>query len=446
LGQRILFGAALLVILGVWPVIFQRLTQAEPDVPSRNVSMFAHPAFAATSAGGGTIADIAENAVDSVVNIATSRGQGGSGVIVSDDGIVITNNHVVAGARRISVTTAKGKEFKAKLIGADRDSDLAVLRLQGKVSGLSAMAIGDSSALRLGEIVLAIGNPLGVGQTVTMGIVSAKDRAGYVQTDAAINPGNSGGALVNMRGELVGINTLIMSRTGGSDGLGFAIPSNTAEPILKALLKDGQGAWLGVSIVTVTPQLASQYDLSTDTGVYISGVVRGSPADAAGIEPHDVVVKVGRKTVTSAAELQKAVKAAGVGNSLDVQLYRGDKKKKLRIELVARADGNSANMRTQPNSSGDDSLGGLSIAKLDSSMRRAYGISRRVRSGVVITGVNAGSEAEAAGLQQGDVIVEVNRNKIKSTRAFARAHRKNRSRLLLLINRDGDHHYIVLQR
>ncbi len=337
-ARRFLFAGALLVIMAVWPVLYVNMTQARQADHNPEVSLFAHPAFAHTAEtnGAGTIADVAERAVDSVVNIAASNGQGGSGVIVSDDGLVITNNHVIRRARRISVTTADGREFKATVVGQDRASDLAVLRLSGDIKNLTPMVIGDSKELRLGEIVLAIGNPMGVGQTVTMGIVSAKDRQGFIQTDAAINPGNSGGALVNLKGELVGINSFILSKSGGNQGLGFAIPSNTVEPIVGELLQDGQGAWLGVTIQTVDRQVAARFDLAATTGVLVTGVMRGSPADQAGLEPYDVIQKFAGKKVDSVEELKRAVAAGGVGTKVEVRVHRGDLSKKLRVKLITR--------------------------------------------------------------------------------------------------------------
>jgi len=352
-ARRALLAGSLLIILALWPVLYIRLTEARQASPAPQVSLFANPAFAAAAGGRNTsIADVAEKAVDSVVNISINNGRGGgSGVIVSDDGIVITNNHVIRTARTVSITTADGREFGAKLIGNDRNSDLAVLRLinadekDGSIKGLSPMRIGDSSALRLGEVVLAIGNPLGVGQTVTMGIVSAKDRQGFVQTDAAINPGNSGGALVNMNGELVGINSFIVSKTGGSQGLGFAIPSNTVEPIVSELLQDGRSPWLGVTIQTVDRQIAARLDLEDASGVLVTGVMENSPADQAGIEPYDVVTKIGSTKVKTADQLKKIIVSSTVGKSIDIYVQRGDAAKKLRIGLIAREDADSGDVR-----------------------------------------------------------------------------------------------------
>ena len=346
-ANRILFAAALLVMLGVWPVVFNKLTSADPQV--RTVAVFPHPAFANAAGAGGPnmIADVAERAVDSVVSIHTrtrpdvwgrTANGGGSGVIVSDDGLIVTNNHVIANMREISVTLSDSRRFRARVIGGDADSDLAVLKLEGNPRGLQAMRIGDSQRLRLGEVVLAIGNPFGVGQTVTMGIVSAKDRSGYVQTDAAINPGNSGGALVNMRGELVGINTMILSRTGGNHGIGFAIPSHTADPIVRELLQNGHISkpWLGVTIQTVNEQLADAIGLRLDRGVLVPDTVNGSPAAHAGLRRGDVIVEMNGARVDTVEQLLQVISDAGVGGTVDVEAVRDQRRIDLRVKLGDR--------------------------------------------------------------------------------------------------------------
>jgi serine protease Do len=226
----------------------------------------------------------------------------GSGVIVSASGRILTNAHVVNGASEITVALHDGTELAAKVIGIDKKADLAVLQLEGKLPTLKPLAFGDSGALRLGEVVLAVGDPFGVGKSVTMGIVSAKGRSGmgiedyedFIQTDAAINPGNSGGALVNLKGELVGINTAIASPTGGYAGIGFAIPTNMARPIMDDLVKNGKVSrgYLGVSITSSTPDLAKEYNLGAQRGAVVTDVQRGSPAAKAGLEEGDVITKI----------------------------------------------------------------------------------------------------------------------------------------------------------
>ena len=296
------------------------------------------------------ISDVAERSLPSVVHIATATamrralpfgGSGdeaiqpqglGSGVIISKDGLVLTNNHVVQSADRIQVSLSDGRSMEATVIGLDPKSDLAVLRLKGDVRNIKPIKLGNSADLRLGEFVLAIGNPFGLSGSVTLGIVSAKGRANvgivdyedFIQTDAAINPGNSGGALVNMKGELVGINTAIMSRSGGYQGIGFAIPTNMAEPIMKALIKDGKvrRGWLGVSIEDVTPELARSIGLKEATGVRIRGIQPGSPAAKAGLRVGDVILSVKGTSVDTSSRLRNLVALIGADKSTSFSVFR----------------------------------------------------------------------------------------------------------------------------
>jgi serine protease Do len=320
-----------------------------------------------------TIADVAERAVQSVVNISTSRRVAsgpaawdpffsdprsplggdaqerkatslGSGVIVTAQGRVLTNNHVVQGADDIKVVLSNGTELTAKLVGTDPRSDVAVLQLQGPLPKLKPLQFGDSSSLRLGEVVLAIGDPFGVGQAVSMGIVSAKGRASvgivdyedFIQTDAAINPGNSGGALVNLKGELVGINTAILSRTGGYQGIGFAIPSNMARQISDMLVKDGKvrRGYLGVNIATVNQEVAKQVGLKIDYGVLITGVQADGPASKAGLRDGDVIVALDGVEVKDAGKLRNTIAMASSGSSVDLQVIRGGSKQSLKVKLA----------------------------------------------------------------------------------------------------------------
>ena len=322
----------------------------------------------------GTIADVAERVVESVVNVASTKkvdagpamfdpfftdpdspffgfeppsgmaSSMGSGVIVTAQGRVLTNAHVVKGADEIRVTTSDGTELDAKLVGIDPRSDVAVLQLQGDLPKLKPLRFGDSTKLRLGEVVLAVGNPFGVGQSVTMGIVSAKGRAAggaatdyqdFIQTDAAINPGNSGGALVNLDGELVGINTAILSRTGGYQGIGFAIPSAMAEPIMTMLVKDGRVSrgFLGVNIATVTKDLAKQQKLDVVHGVLITGVEDQSPAAKAGLAKGDVVVSLDGADMRDANKLRNTIAMRGAGKSVELAIVRGKDHKTIKVSL-----------------------------------------------------------------------------------------------------------------
>jgi Do/DeqQ family serine protease len=320
----------------------------------------------------GTIADVAERVVESVVNVASTKkvesgpaafdpfftdpnspfygleppdgmqASMGSGVIVTAQGRVLTNAHVVNGADQIRVTTSDGTELDAKLVGVDPRSDVAVLQLEGDLPKLVPLKFGDSSKLRLGEVVLAVGNPFGVGQSVTMGIVSAKGRAtggsdyqDFIQTDAAINPGNSGGALVNLDGELVGINTAILSRTGGYQGVGFAIPSSMAEPIMDMLVKDGKVSrgFLGVNIATVTKDLAKEQKLDVVHGVLITGVEDKSPAAKAGLAKGDVVISLDGTDVRDANKLRNTIAMRGAGKAAELAIVRGKDHKKIKVTL-----------------------------------------------------------------------------------------------------------------
>ncbi|HSD86692.1 MAG TPA: trypsin-like peptidase domain-containing protein [Kofleriaceae bacterium] len=303
------------------------------------------------------IADVAERMVDSVVNISTEavieqeadpffgdffgpaqpqKMEGkGSGVIVTANGRILTNAHVINGATNISVTLQDGTELKAKVIGKDPRADLAVLQLEGKFPALKPIPWGDSSGLRLGEIVLAIGDGMGVGKSVSMGIVSAKGRGlriaeyeDFIQTDAAINPGNSGGALVNLKGELIGINTAIASRSGGYQGIGFAIPTNMAKPIMEQLMKDGKVSrgYLGIGIATVNSAIASQYSLPAARGVLVASVEDGSPAEKAGLIAGDVITAINGTPVRTDDALKNTIAMIKPGSSVDLDVVHKEGK------------------------------------------------------------------------------------------------------------------------
>ena len=341
------------------------------------------------SLADGTVSDVAERVVESVVNISSSHavamgpaamdpwftdprspfyaGPGepsdrqqtsmGSGVIVTAQGRILTNAHVVAGAETIRVTLHDGTELEARVVGTDPRSDLAVLQLQGDVPTLKALPIGDSKALRLGEVVLAVGNPFGVGQAVTMGIVSAQGRAAvgivdyedFIQTDAAINPGNSGGALVNMRGELIGINTAILSRSGGYQGIGFAIPTAMAKPIADMLVRDGKvvRGYLGVGIASIDKKLAEQHKLSTLHGVLLSEVEPQSPAARAGLKVGDVVVALDGAPVKDAARLRNTIAMAGADKPITLAVLRGKTRVEVKATTGALPDQNRQQRRTR---------------------------------------------------------------------------------------------------
>jgi serine protease DegQ len=268
----------------------------------------------------------------------------GSGVIVSPEGYVLTNNHVVEGATEIEVQLADGRQTQAQLIGTDPETDLAVLKIDG--DRLPVIAFGDALALQVGDGVLAIGNPFNVGQTVTSGIVSAlgRNRLGlstfenFIQTDAAINPGNSGGALVDVQGNLIGINTAIFSRSGGSLGIGFAIPVDTARQVMEHLVRDGQvrRGWIGVEPRDLTSELAESFSMSVKQGVLITGVLADGPASKAGLRPGDVVLRIGSREVLNTAQLLAAVSALSPDSETTIGLQRGDQALTLPIKIALR--------------------------------------------------------------------------------------------------------------
>lgn len=269
----------------------------------------------------------------------------GSGVIVSRDGYILTNNHVVDAADDIEVTLNDGRKFKAREIGRDPESDLAVLRIDTG-GDLPAITFAGAEALAIGDIVLAIGNPFGVGQTVTMGIVSALGRShlgintfeDFIQTDAAINPGNSGGALVNSRGDLVGINAAIFSRSGGSLGIGFAIPTSLARDVLEQIIRSGSvtRGWIGVEIQEMTPELAESFGVADDHGALIAGVVRGGPADRAGVRPGDVLLAIGSQTIDSPRRMLDIISKLVPGSEAEFKVRRGGRELDLAVSIGTR--------------------------------------------------------------------------------------------------------------
>ena len=332
------------------------------------------PVVAAPGLTDTNISDVAERVVDSVVNISTSRGTNdgpaafdpffndpmspwygvdpgprrqmskGSGVIVTAGGRILTNAHVVKGADVIKVSLQDGSDHEAKLVGIDHKVDLAVLQLEGALPPLKPLPFGDSTRLRLGEVVLAIGDPFGVGKSVTMGIVSAKGRGGmgieeyedFIQTDAAINPGNSGGALVNLRGELVGINTAIASKSGGYAGIGFAIPTSMARPIMDMLVKDGRvvRGYLGVNIQTVTSAMAKEHKLGAARGAVVASVQPNSPAARAGLAEGDVITALDGTEVRNSDVLRNTIAMTRPGTVVELAVFdRGGGKKLLKAKL-----------------------------------------------------------------------------------------------------------------
>jgi serine protease Do len=373
----------------------------------------------------------------------------GSGVVVTADGFVVTNNHVIDEADDIKVAFPDKREFRAKLIGTDRPSDIALLKIEAK--GLPFLKFGDSSKLRLGEIVLAIGNPFGVGQTVTMGIVSAKGRANvgivdyedFIQTDASINPGNSGGALVNLAGELVGINTAILSKSGGAQGIGFAVPSKMISPILDQIRNHGRvrRGYLGVQIQDLTPEIAGSLKLGALSGVLVADVIDDGPA-LGKLEPFDVITAVDGQQVETVAQLRNQIALTMPGSKAKLSVVREGKKRDVLLVLKEK-DGDNAVATLAPKS--DSILGGLTVEALTADLRNKLSVKKQV-AGVVVSRVEEGSSAERAGLQIGDVITGVNRETVRNPSEFERAIDKKAEHVLLRVLRRGAYTFIVLRK
>jgi serine protease Do len=382
----------------------------------------------------------------------------GSGVIVTEDGYILTNNHVVDGADEIKVALADDKSvYDAKVIGTDPQTDIAVLKIEGK--NLPAITITDSDQLEVGDIVLAIGNPFGVGQTVTMGIVSAKGRGGmgivdyedFIQTDASINPGNSGGALVDAAGRLVGINQSIISRSGGNQGIGFSVPINLARYVMERLIADGKvtRGYLGVMIQPVTPDLAKEFKLPDNTGALIGDVTKDSPAEDAGLKEGDVIIEFNGKKVTDSRHLRLMVSQTAPGTKADVKLLRDGKEKSLTVKLGALPDGGLARSDGRPGglrrSQQADALDGVTVDDLDARSRRQFNIPNQVQ-GALVVNVEPDSPAAAAGLQPGDVILEINRQRVENADEAVRLSEQVKgNRVLLRVYSRGGSRFVVVE-
>ena len=379
----------------------------------------------------------------------------GSGVIVESNGLIITNNHVVGKADEIRVTLSDKREFKAKLIGTDPKTDVAVVRIDA--TGLPTVAFADSDKLEVGEFVLAVGNPFGLTQTVTLGIVSALGRAAgiaeyedFIQTDAAINPGNSGGALVNVRGELVGINTAIFSQSGGNMGIGFAVPSNMAQSIMGQLVQTGKvvRGWLGVSIQELTPELASQFGVSDAKGVLVSDVMDDSPAKKAGFERADVIVEYDGKPMNSPTHLRNAVAQTAIGKKVSVKILRDKKPKTIELTIVEQPKSMAQSGEEEAGESAVPAhvLSDLDVRELNEELGSRYGLKSGER-GVVVVRVKSGSTAEEVGVREGDIVLEVNRQAVTSLKTYERIAAKlpKDQSVLLLLKRQGRTIYLTLR-
>ncbi len=365
----------------------------------------------------------------------------GSGFVVNPDGYVVTNNHVVDGATEISVKLADGREFPARVVGRDPRTDIALLKVEAR--GLPTIHLGDSAALKVGEPVMAIGNPFGLEQTVTTGIVSATGRVigegpydDFIQTDASINPGNSGGPLINGRGQVVGINTAIVSRSGGSVGIGFAIPVNLAKPVVSQLAAAGHvtRGWLGVGIQPLTADLAKSFKVTGTDGALVTSVSEGSPAAKAGLKQGDVIVEYDGRPVARAGDLPRAVAETPVGRAVSLKVVRDGAPVTLTATVGRLEEPREAKAEPAP---GEPALG-LSGRTLTPEVAQQLGV--REQRGVLVTAVHDGSRAEAAGVKEGDVISQIDHRPVASVEDLRQALRRHPAGapVLMLVQRDGD--------
>jgi Do/DeqQ family serine protease len=387
----------------------------------------------------------------------------GSGVIVSADGYILTNAHVVGMARNITVRLLNKKEYKARLIGKDEGTDLAVLKIEpGK--DIVPAPLGDSDQIRVGQWAIAIGNPFALENTVTVGVISAKGRqldpstgaaaryTSYIQTDASINRGNSGGPLLNLHGEVIGINTMIYSPNGGSIGIGFAIPSSTAKRILDGIMKDGRFVrpQMGIMYGPVKEAVAKKLGLEPGIGMEITSVLKGTAAEAAGIQPSDIMVAIDGKTLRQTEDLRNAILEHKVGDRIPVELVR--KGKKMRLEVILREEQKPAEdvggpqKKKAAGESAEIKWMGMTVIELTD--RLAQELGTRNSSGVVVAQVEPGSAAEASGLQRGDIIREVEQEAVANITLFRSAIKKLKEKdgILLLTERQGSTMYLVLKQ
>jgi serine protease Do len=502
-------------MIGAIPAFCHRLRPVMAAICLSATSvLIAAPALARGPDG---IADIAEKVIDAVVNISTSqtveakgggegrgampqlppgspfeeffddffknrRGPGGSpkggdrgselqprktnslgsGFIVDPSGIVVTNNHVIADADEINVIMNDGTKIKAELVGVDKKTDLAVLKFK-PVKPLVAVKFGDSDKLRLGEWVIAIGNPFSLGGTVTAGIVSARNRDinsgpydSYIQTDAAINRGNSGGPLFNLDGEVIGVNTLIISPSGGSIGIGFAVPSKTVVGVVDQLRQFGElrRGWLGVRIQQVTDEIAESLNIKPARGALIAGVEEKGPAKPAGIEPGDIVVKFDGKDIKEPKDLSRVVADTAVGKEVEVVIIRKGAEETRKVTLGRLDDGDkavqaSAKTKDEPAEKPVTQKAlGLDLATLSKDLRTRYKIKDSVK-GVVITSVDGTSDAADKRLSAGEVIVEVAQEAVSNAAEVKKRVDQlkkdgKKSVLLLVANADGELRFVAL--
>jgi serine protease Do len=375
----------------------------------------------------------------------------GSGVVVSEDGYILTNNHVVAEAEEIVVTFTEEKQYEAKIIGRDPKTDIALIKIEVDKK-IPAAKLGDSDALRIGDWVVAIGNPFGLGSTVTAGIVSAKGRiigAGpyddFIQTDASINPGNSGGPLFNLDAEVVGINTAIFTQTGGNIGIGFAIPINMAKSVMTQLKEKGKvtRGWLGVIIQSVTPEIKEEFNLTTTEGALIAEVAEEGPAQRAGLQRGDVIIRFDGKKVKEMSALPPMVAQTPVGKEVEIVVIRKGRERRL-MAVIAELEEEA--VVAAPLAPEIEEAFGFSVQELTPELAEA--LSLKGEKGVVVSGIRSGSPADEAGLQRGDLIQEIENEPVESMDDYARIMEKSASKkqILMVVRHRGHTRYVVLKR
>jgi len=379
----------------------------------------------------------------------------GSGVIVSEDGYIITNYHVIEEAEEILVILYDRRNFKAKTIGVDQKTDLALIKINAK--GLPTIPWGNSDDLKVGEFVLAIGNPYGLSHTVTMGIISALGRANvgiadyedFIQTDAAINPGNSGGPLVDIHGKIVGINTAIFSRSGGYQGIGFAVPSNMVITVMQQLRDKGRviRGWIGIRIQDLTPELASKFGFNTITGALVSDVFKGSPAEIGGLKRGDIIVEINGKEVKNVSGLRNIIAQSKVGSIAKLKIMREGKSIEVNIKIAELPKEFSEITSVLPDKhQKDNPLSGITVIELTPSIAKQIGVSTSEK-GVIVLDVEDGSIASEAGIKKGDLIQEVDTHKIRNYDDWKKvvSSLKPNETIVLFINRKGRKFYVAVK-
>ena len=389
----------------------------------------------------------------------------GSGFIIDSAGIIITNNHVIADADEVKVRLQDETEFKAKILGRDPKTDLAVLSIDPGKRKLAAVSFGDSDKLRVGDWVVAIGNPFGLGGTVTAGIVSARGRDinqgpydDFIQTDASINKGNSGGPLFNLKGEVIGINTAIFSQSGGSVGIGFAVASRLAKPVIAQLRDFGRTkrGWLGVRIQMVTDEIADSFGLKDTSGALVAEVSQNGPAKKAGIKPGDVILTFNGKKVEAMRRLPRIVAETPIGIDVPVELWRSGKKMKIIVRIgeleedavTQASEKRKTDDEKKPKSVKLDRLG-LSLEDMNSKLRKKFSIDANIK-GVVVTNLDPNGLAAEKGVRLGDVLVEVDQTKVRTAVAVKMLitkiiESKNKKSVLFTINRQGSIRFLGLR-